>query len=399
MSLSDKSFPKIVDFKVDDSPKSSNPSVFDNDNLEDLDFQSLFSTSYTNNTEHVVTKNQVKKAGRKIRKNEGDLKDARTKIQAFRSEHEKPLQHIAKIVSCCSKDTAQVVTRLKRLDTIIDKLTRKSLDGKTPNTTCITNMNDIGGCRAIFENIECLHKALIRLRHNIKQLPNIKIKDVDDYIRTPKENDCGYRCIHVIFEYDTGDKSLRIEAQLRTRAQHLWATTVEIIDLIERTQIKTLSHRPDQEKEQNQIYWESLLRFMSEIIAGNEGGIPLDEARRHDIKGKLKYLVKKVKADSKLRSFKLVSEKLNSQTNSKDGYYIVVIGFKDGVIMVLAEHAFEDENTALLIFNNIEQVASSLKDVNALMVATKDISSLSDAYPNYLGDCQAFIEMLNEAMS
>ncbi len=385
---------RVVDFTVDDSPDNQKPSTT---NLE-LDFDSLFNARIESIQDSGITKNQVKKAGRRIRKNEGDLKDARSKIQLFRSQHEKPLEHIAHIVTCCSDTNAQVVTRLKRLDTIIDKLTRPSLDGKDQNKTCVTNMNDIGGCRAIFESIECLQLALSKLIEAIEQCSNIKIKDIDDYIANPKGNDCGYRSVHVIFEYTVNDSTLKIETQMRTRAQHLWATTVEIIDLIERTTIKTLSHLPADKKCENQVYWERLLRLMSEVIAGNEGCIDVDAERRNVIRGKLKYLSKKVKANSKLRSFNLVSEQLNSQASTLDKYYIIVIKISDGVIEVLAEHLYSDQREALLIFNNIEQVASSLGDLNALMVATKDISSLNDAYPNYLGDCQAFIEMLELAM-
>jgi hypothetical protein len=138
---------------------------------------------------------------------------------------------------------------------------------------------------------------------------------------------------------------------------------------------------------------------MSDVIAGNEGCNELTDSRRTEIKNKLKYLNNKVKAVNKLESFKLVSEKIDFNTSSQNSYYIVVIGLEKGSIKVIAEQAYDNEHKAMLIYNNIEQVVSSMENTNTLMVATKDISSLGDAYPNYLGDCQAFIEMLNEAMT
>ncbi|RZF94461.1 hypothetical protein EXT42_01585 [Pseudoalteromonas sp. CO302Y] len=388
---------RIVDFKVDNSPPDI-PSNYSNAIPQDLEFETLFNFDFEGQRDVLISKNQVKKAGRKIRKNEGDLKDARSKIQLFRAEHKKPLEYIVRIVSRYSSEDTQVVARLKRLDTIIDKLTRPSLDGINENKTCVTNMNDIGGCRAIFESIECLYTALGHIKIIVDRLPNIKIKDIDNYIEKPKGNDCGYRSLHVIFEFETLNKTLKIEAQLRTRAQHLWATTVEVIDLIERVKIKTLSHRPNSEKNRNQVHWEELLSLMSEVISGNEGCRKLTDTRRVEIKNKLKYLNNKVKAINKLRSFKLVSEKINSKINYKNSYYIVVIGLEKGSIKVIAEQAYDNEHKAMLIYNNIEQVVSSMDNTNTLMVATKDISSLGDAYPNYLGDCQAFIEILHEAM-
>lgn len=399
MSINEENQIRVVDFQVDNSPQISNKSTIDPNNLEDLDFQSLFEAAFEDRLEERFSKNKIKKAGRKIRKNEGDLKDARSKIQSFRAEHEEPLKHISKIVSSCSPDDTQVVTRLKRLDTIIDKLTRPSLDGRTENKTCVTNMNDIAGCRAIFSDINCLFATLKGIHNLVNQFESISIKDVDNYIETPKGNDCGYRSVHVIIEYETPMKTLKVEVQLRTRVQHLWATSVEIIDLIERTKIKTLSHIPFAMKEQAQVHWEELLSLMSEVIAFHEGCITLGEKRLKEIKNKLRYLDRKVKSINKLKSFKMVSESIYLHGTGRNQYYIVVIGLDNDSVKVLAEQVFDDEYKALLIFNNIEKVASSMSDTNALMVATKDISSLSVAYPNYLGDCQAFTEMLIDAMT
>ena len=53
-------------------------------------------------------------------------------------------------------ETATVVRRLKRLPTIIDKLQRKSLDGKTDNAISLKRMHDIGGCRVILDSMNDL---------------------------------------------------------------------------------------------------------------------------------------------------------------------------------------------------------------------------------------------------
>ena len=122
------------------------------------------------------------------------MKSATSIIQTFRAAHEEPLNTIAYLVGRCFRElkiSVKPVKRLKRLDTIIDKLQRKSLDGKTSNGTCVTNMNDIGGCRAIFPDIDSLNKVKDKLKAAIKNEERVKIKDIDDYITAPKLNDCG----------------------------------------------------------------------------------------------------------------------------------------------------------------------------------------------------------------
>lgn len=98
--------------------------------------------------------------------------------------------------------------RLKRLNTIIDKLTREP-------TMALSRMQDIGGCRAIVDSIEQLRRVEKRL---CKNRPPDR---VDDYITSPRSS--GYRAVHVLVRYD----HRCIEVQLRTRSMHEWAVAVE----------------------------------------------------------------------------------------------------------------------------------------------------------------------------
>lgn len=52
--------------------------------------------------------------------------------------------------------------------------------------------------------------------------------------------------LHVIYLYQHGEgKTFTIEAQSRTKLQHLWATTVEIVDVLEETKIKNIRGNPE----------------------------------------------------------------------------------------------------------------------------------------------------------
>lgn len=170
------------------------------------------------------TKSQVKRAGKTIRMwKRGELGSelsawaemtaAIEVIQAFRGAHADPLvtannglRSMLRTEDC----PVGVSQRLKRLPTIIDKLQREP-------TLSLSTMQDIGGVRAVLDNVDQIRRLEARLRRN---------RDVvgyRDYIASPRPS--GYRGVHVVVLY--GEAERRIEVQLRTHTMHEWATTVE----------------------------------------------------------------------------------------------------------------------------------------------------------------------------
>lgn len=102
-----------------------------------------------------------------------------------------------------------VVQRLKRRAQIMNKLVRM------PNTK-LSNMGDIGGCRAILRDRDRVDGVVRRIRKNW---------DVSGKIRDTRDEPApsGYRAVHVIVVRD----GRRIEIQLRTPREHDWALAVE----------------------------------------------------------------------------------------------------------------------------------------------------------------------------
>nr|WP_227981633.1 RelA/SpoT domain-containing protein [Agarivorans sp. B2Z047] len=302
---------------------------------------------------------------------------------------------------CCREIGVSVtpVKRLKRLETIVNKLQRKSLDGITDNQTCVTNMNDIGGCRAIFPDISSLRKVREKLTATIENeaKTKIKIKNVHDYIAEPKPNDCGYRSVHIIYRYEhSSGKAFNIEAQLRTKMQHIWATTVEIIDILERTNIKTHSHSPDNEKTSKQVKWEELLSIMSQYIASEERAVTLSPEELIYFASRLQDLNNDINALSRLRSFNMMSESVPNLDSKTTRHVLLVINESKLETMVIQE--LENHNQAISIYNEIENAISNVEGLNTLLVSTKNMAQLADAYPNYVGDCLSFIKLLEKAM-
>jgi putative GTP pyrophosphokinase len=102
-----------------------------------------------------------------------------------------------------------VVQRLKRREQILRKLAR------FPDSQ-LSNMGDIGGCRAVLQTREEVEGVLRRIRRNWQV--HGRIRDTRD-----EPTDTGYRALHVIVVRD----GRRVEIQLRTPHEHEWAVAVE----------------------------------------------------------------------------------------------------------------------------------------------------------------------------
>ncbi len=391
---------EVVNFTIDNAPSSQAAKKVHQDDIS-FDFQTLLKHSSDDpiQEDFSFSNKAVKKAGRSLRKKEGDLKLATAMIQTFRAAHEKPLNAVSALIeTCCLELNIDVrpVKRLKRLETIIDKLQRKTLNGKDANATCVSNMNDIGGCRGIFRNMDDLNlvkKCLIARNPNEK---GICVKDIDDYINEKKQSDCGYRSLHIIYQCSHEKKTFKIEAQLRTKLQHLWATTVEIVDILEGTKIKTHSHSDDSEKSEKQIFWEELLSIMSDFIAEAEGIIELPNLQKELYVSRLKKLNTDLNALQRLTSFKMASEIIDTKVTST-GHVLLIVNSK--TLDVLVQKVFPQQDHAISAYNDVETFVASIDGLSALLVSTQNLDQLSEAYPNYIGDCASFIEILRDKMS
>lgn len=313
------------------------------------------------------SKNEVEKAGRMIRKSEGDFEYAIKVIQNFRAAHLYPLQIIKNLVWKHVKklnllETATVVRRLKRLPTIIDKLQRKSLDGITDNAINLKRMHDIGGLRVILDTLEDL--ALLNKSLDLsKTVHSVKIYD---YINHPKES--GYRGIHRVYKsYNNTDshpwKGFQIEVQLRTRLQHLWATTVEIVDIIEKESLKT---NPGDAN----ANWRRLFVIMGEFLAVRDGSWEMSEQKAIEYRAELTSLNKELSIFHKLDAFSNAFKMDEIKNKSKDTGYTLLVYNKE-----------EQKGNAFLYRANkkelaLEHYAEQEKNIdnNVLLVAGNDLN-------------------------
>jgi putative GTP pyrophosphokinase len=139
------------------------------------------------------------------------LREIETKVTILRDEfvhmHDyNPIEHIS--------------SRVKSVDSILAKMARRGL---SPGLDAVRdNITDVAGIR-----ITCSFATdAYRLFDLLTQQPDVTVRQVKDYIATPKPN--GYRSLHAIVEVpvflSTGTLEVPVEVQLRTIAMDFWAT-------------------------------------------------------------------------------------------------------------------------------------------------------------------------------
>ena len=115
---------------------------------------------------------------------------------------------------------SDIKSRLKSVESIEDKLTRKNLP-----ISCEAieqNINDIAGIRVICTFIDDVYM----LADALLSQDDITLIQKKDYIENPKPN--GYRSLHLIVEVPIflaeEKRFMRVEIQLRTIAMDFWAS-------------------------------------------------------------------------------------------------------------------------------------------------------------------------------
>ncbi len=138
-------------------------------------------------------------------------------VEWWRQQHAYPmlmvaagLRHYVKPYAPSASSRKLVTQRLKKQVTILDKLNR------LPNME-VTQMADIGGVRVVLPDQPAVDDVVRRVRKNWRP----SIERLRDYVEVPKAS--GYRAKHLIVL----KKERRIEVQLRTPLQDIWANQVE----------------------------------------------------------------------------------------------------------------------------------------------------------------------------
>lgn len=288
-------------------------------------------------------------------------------------------------------------SRNKRIDTIISKLCR-------PEKPKLDRIHDIAGTRIIFENIKSLEDYIDILENT--ELVNFKEKINEDknrynYIKNPKSD--GYRSIHKVFYYSSNipystlnEKSFnlenkKIELQLRTRLQHIWATTVEIYDIINKSNIKTGTHNKLETKEG------LFFKKCSLVFEGIES---------NDVE-KIKININEIFRDkdlveiyNRLKGIKNIKDIQLPKTLGSDEVFILITDLNKGKTTFFTTDPIEknDKQDTFLInasYRRLEE-KNTKGEYILLLLTLGDIKKLKNVYPNYFLNTNEFISILKK---
>ena len=279
------------------------------------------------------------------------------------------------------KKNGFIAQRLKRAPSIIAKLRRE------PHMK-LSTMQDIAGIRAVLNNLSDVKSLTKELKTSKAKH---KLISESDYINNPKQS--GYRSIHLVFEYNNANtpdsNGLKIEVQIRTKLQHIWATAVETMGTFLNTSLKS-SEGPD-----------DILNFLS--ITSSAFAIlertPL--VSEHSLLSEKEIFKKvlaeygKLKIKDKLAAFSIATshiDKLNKQ--SKSQYFLIILDLKNRNIRINPFNSYNlaDDNKA---YTEVERTINAGADLQAVLVSIDKISALSKAYPNYFLDTDDFTKKID----
>ena len=342
-------------------------------------------------------KSELNKAGLILKNknsSEEEIAKATDILNHWRAIHSYPLHifqmTLKNISKKCDKNSL-VAQRLKRATSIINKLNRK-YDGRNP-TMQLSQMQDIAGCRAIVKNVEIAKK--IYKDYYLKG--NLKHKKVGkkDYIAFPKKD--GYRSLHIIYEYksDKGKtiyNGLRVEVQIRSKLQHLWATAVETVDFFTRQAIKFSEGRPD---------WADFFKLVSSAFAITEN-CPIVEntpLNRKELYSKIKQKEKELgvihRMEGWTHAMKFFKEEVKTKMQGKAKFFLLELDILGGKLMIKA-YVQKQEEQAIKDYSELEKRHKDRTDYDVVLVGVDRFKDLEKAYPNYFVDTEDFIVELEK---
>jgi putative GTP pyrophosphokinase len=322
------------------------------------------------------SKSRVNRAGDNVR-HECATADDLVAIDEWRAAHKVVLNTFqASLRNRTRNKNIVVAQRHKRRNTIFNKLSRQ------PKME-LSRMDDIAGCRLIFESVEDLngfreefHRA--RFKHKRKN-------DTDKYNYIIRPKATGYRGIHDVYSYDVNSKNgelhkgLLVEIQYRTLVQHAWATAVEVIGFITENQPKF---------QQGDKRYEQCMALASEILARHyENGFgPFPEIGNEELIRQFLSL------DNELHLIRNFTGLNSAESEATANRNTILIFKPDGDLEALS---YKSETDALRELFRLEKENPSL---DVVLVKADTSEEIRMAFRNYFSDAKDFVRLVAEAI-
>jgi hypothetical protein len=338
-----------------------------------------------------ATKNQIKKAGKILVSGERSVavfQEALDLANKWRACHAYPINTFQSTLRRKLKNYIHesiVAQRLKRMPTIIDKLRRYP-------AMQLTTMQDIGGVRAILNSVRDVYGLVdeYQLYKNNKRFAHDLING-HDYIRNPRSED-GYRSIHLIYRYKNKRVSiydgLKIELQIRSKLQHIWATAVETMGTFLGQALK--SRQGDRE-------WIDFFAIVSSACAYKENCTPVPRFSHLSEKQTYQAVAMaeaKLGALEKMNGFSAAVQHITQRKGTQAGssYYLIILNSLAHSVQVKS-YDRESLSRAVKDYASAEAEATKGAKIEPVLVSADNPQR---AYPNFFLDISDFSALVNE---
>ena len=300
--------------------------------------------------------------------------EAKETVNRWREIHRQPLQRLLDDIQPLleRRPDAVVAGRIKKIDTIIDKLQRPNAPDK------LDTMYDIAGCRIVVPLLQDLEELCAEL--SVLEGFNEGRSASRDYIAHPRQG--GYRCRHLIFNYEGpwGPFKLSVELQVRTELQHAWATAVEMYDRAAKTRLKFNELLPGAS---------DCFAFMSKVITRIEGGKGERQDQLRDWPEEAASLQDMLKVQAVLRAACDANFLVMGEGDDPHGYCLVELDYE---VQTAEAKPIEGEG-AVAAYLESELAAEGTVDV--LLLWGTSLEKMKKLYPNYFGDISMFINLFD----
>lgn len=314
--------------------------------------------------------------------------DALRVINNWRSSHSYPLNTFQVTLRSYARkvDSAPLIAqRIKRLSSIEAKLRR------LPRMK-LTQMQDIGGCRAVVTSIDQV-QALAAL-YGTSNIKHVRAS-CDDYIEKPQQS--GYRGIHLVYRYFSDKQKmayndLKVEIQLRSQYQHAWATAVETVGTFVKQALKSSIGEPD---------WLRFFSLMGSVIALRETSplVPSTPETLAKLRDELRHYANKLNLVARLRTYGDALRTLGTEQPGLENshFYLLELDPEENTLTVMGFKANEAEHASDMYLKAEERVKMN-PITDAVLVSVDSLTALQRAYPNYFLDTRVFLQLVTQTL-
>ena len=304
-------------------------------------------------------------------------------VNQWRASHARPLDTFRVNLRRRVGTRGVVAQRLKRLPSVVSKLER------LPRIR-LSQMQDIGGCRAIVANADDAFNlagdlGASRMRHELVRYHN--------YIDNPRNT--GYRSLHLIYAYNsdrtTDWQGLQTEIQIRSQLQHQWATAVETVGTFIGDALK--SNIGD-------TTWLRFFALMSSAIALREGTplVPSTPANERGITAEIRTCNEELRVMDRLSAFQSVTAQVEELRDRRVRIAVLELNLDTESVHGFGYRANElDEATES--YRIMEEQSRDNPRVDVVLISTDSLSALRQAYPNYFADIREFRRIVRDIIS